>query len=114
MRTTVEIVADAKDGEVPSHEECFWAMLALSGKLHFANRDLERVIENKEEPKKLKFMMDIMYKDVESLRIDHYNFLKKSPIEWLGDSGNPFSESTKKFREMGKKIIKNATGMDLD
>lgn len=29
MRTLGEIVNAANDGQVPSHEECFWALLAL-------------------------------------------------------------------------------------
>ena len=43
-RTLVEIVEGAKDGERPTAEECYWAMLALDALTHFDRDALMRLI----------------------------------------------------------------------
>ncbi len=115
MRMLCEIVADAKDGVVPTHEECFWAMLALSGKLHFANRTAIAISEKIDggEDRKILLSVKIHLRSEKNVREDHFNFLRKDPKEWLGDSGNPFTEESKKWMEMGKAIIEKATAQKL-
>lgn len=119
MRTTNEIVADAKDGKIPTHEECFWAMLALSGRMHFFVRDLEAIGEaldtqvlNGEDPtkrnNKILLRCAVHIGTQQKVRKTRIDFGNKSPQEWLGDSGNPFHPDTIKFMDMGKKLLDNA------
>jgi hypothetical protein len=112
-RMICSIVADAKDGKVPSHEECFWTMLALSSMLHFSRRDLENIAEAMDKEKNLDMACKIHLTSSEHVHETHYKWMRLTPKKWLGDSGNPFTEESKKWREMGRKIIKNATGIDV-
>jgi hypothetical protein len=43
MRSLSDIVTAAKDGEMPTHEECYWAMLALDGLVYFDHHALQRL-----------------------------------------------------------------------
>lgn len=110
MRQICEIVADAKDGKIPTHEECYWVMLALSGKLHFANGDLRKIAEamEKGDANKLMFSAKLQLSSEQKVYSDHFNFLKTDPLKWLGTMGNPFTEENKRFTDMGKQIIANA------
>lgn len=45
MRTLSEIVEGAKDGQRPTAEECYWAMLALDALAHFDRDALMRLID---------------------------------------------------------------------
>lgn len=40
VRTLYEIVDGAKDGNRPTHEECYYAMLVLAGLLNMASKDI--------------------------------------------------------------------------
>jgi hypothetical protein len=112
-RMICEIVADAKDGKIPSHEECFWTMLALSGMLHFSRRDLEGIAEAMDKGGNLERVCKIYLKSEESVHETKSKWLRLAPKKWLGNSGNPFTEENKRWRDMGRKIIKNATGIDV-
>jgi hypothetical protein len=112
-RMICSIVADAKDGKIPSHEECFWTMLALSSMFHFARRDLESIAEAMDKGKNLERVCEMHLSGTNGVRETYYKWMRSTPKKWLGDSGNPFSEESKKWRDMGRKIIKNATGIDL-
>lgn len=46
MRTLGEIITSAKDGHKPSHDECYWAMLALSALHHFDHHALLELVDN--------------------------------------------------------------------
>ena len=115
MRTTAEIVSDAKDGIMPSHEECFWAMLALSGKLHFAQKDLEAIGKEMEENRGKPRPMGILLRCPSKSEVfsSHHKFLNKDPKEWLGKSGDPFSAENQEIRKIGKKLINKAAGKNL-
>lgn len=115
MRNIAEIISDAKDGIVPNHEECFWTMLALSGKLHFAMRDLEAIGEalTLYNDNKLRLFCELRVKSKESVFTDKFHFHKLDPKKYVGNSHNPFSEECRQWRDMGKKIIENATGVKL-
>lgn len=114
QRDICSIVADAKDGKIPSHEECFWTMLALSGMLHFSRRSLECIAEKMGDDKKLLTACTIHLGSMECVNEERFKWMKTNPQVWLGEMGNPFSKENKAFRDMGKQIIKNATGLDLD
>lgn len=113
MRSICEIIADAKEGKIPTHEECYWTMLALSSMRHFSNRTLESLAESMDKNKNLILSCGIHLKSQEYLYDLHFKQVKSDPKEWLGAAGNPFSEENKKWRDLGRTIIKNATGTDV-
>ena len=121
MRTVNEIIIDAKDGKVPTHEECFWAMLALSGRLHFTWNDLKNIaeayeclegVQNEEEEKKVKkklfLRLHMHARNTSIIWNERTKFGNIDPQVWLGDMGNPFNPETIKFHDMAKKILDKA------
>lgn len=108
MRSIAAIVSEAKDGKVPSHEECFWVMLALSGMLHFSRRELGDIAECIGDDKRLLFNVKLRLKDYETTFGKGHKWLNMDPQKWLGDSGNPFHPDTKAFHDMAQKILDNA------
>jgi hypothetical protein len=112
-RMICSIVADAKDGKIPSHEECYWTMLALSSMLHFSRRNLESIAESMDTGKNLEMTCKIYLGSADKVQEERFKWMRTPPKKWLGESGNPFSEENKKWRDMGRKIIKNATGLDV-
>jgi hypothetical protein len=109
MRSIAAIVSDAKDGIVPSHEECFWVMLALSGMLHFSRSTMESIAKSfKEDDKRVVFTAKLHLTSHERTFKERYDWLKADPQIWLGDTGNPFHPETKKFHEMAQKIADKA------
>jgi len=121
MRTTNEIIIDAKDGKIPSHEECFWAMLALSGRLHFTYGDLKAIAEAYEATKanidkaesdkaqkQLQLRLHMHATSASKIWKERASFGNMDPQVWLGDMGNPFDPKTAKFHDAAKKILENA------
>lgn len=49
MRKLVEIIESAKDGQMPTHEECYYAMLALSALHYFDHHALSELDEKHRE-----------------------------------------------------------------
>jgi hypothetical protein len=100
MRTLSEIIESAKDNNMPSHEECYWAMLCYESMLNIDHRALREALLN-EKPiqefiRKLKAENSFnMYK----------NALNKPPRDFLGPSNDPSNPGYQRFREIGKKII---------
>lgn len=55
MRTLYEIINDAKDGNMPTHEECYWAMLCYDGLHNGDHRRLrEELLSEKRSPEFLR------------------------------------------------------------
>ena len=111
MRNTIDIIADAKEGKIPTHEECYWALLVLAGLNHFYRKDLESIQEtlySDKKPEMKEVLMGLRLQKDKTILSGYLLAVKKPPAEWLGDSGNPFHPDTKKFMDMGKKIIANA------
>lgn len=113
-RRIVDIVADAKEGKIPTHEECYWALLSLSSMNHFQNQDLIKIEEaynatlNEPEDLAKKRMilglcLSLRAKDV---RKGHLARMRNTPSKYLGYLGNPFTEEAKKFRKMGEGLLK--------
>ncbi len=101
MRTLYEIIESAKDGQKPTHEECYWAMLALSS-LHFF--DHHHIMQTVEHPN---WVTDDfgrkMWAD-ESLNC-FKRALEKSPEEWVGVENDPSNPDYQEFRRSGKKLL---------
>ncbi len=100
MRTLSEIIESAKDGNMPSHEECYWAMLCYSWLLNADHRQLrEALLAEKPAPefiRKLKAENSFnMYKSA----------LNKTPKEFMGPSNDPSNSEYQKFRKIGTKIL---------
>jgi hypothetical protein len=84
MRTLIEIIEAAKDGNKPTHDECYFAMLAIDALSTFTTRDLRNVGFGTREAKLLspKFLAEE----------DHKRWrraLNKPPDEWLGPNNIP-------------------------
>lgn len=114
MRRIVDILSDAAEGNVPNHEECYWALLALRGKLHFVFQDLQKIAEayEKQNPMQLEISLRMRAGSAEKIFSDRQKFQLMDPKKWLGDSGNPFTEENKQFKDMADMILKKALKKD--
>jgi len=105
MKKLIEIVESAKDGKMPTHEECYWAMLALSHLHYFETTDLRSVAANKE--------------DVRTKMITEEAFrrrkiaMDKSPKDWVGWSHDPSNPEYQKMRATARRKWPSKTS-DLD
>jgi hypothetical protein len=99
MRTLFEILEDAKDGNMPSHEECFYAMLAVDGLRYFDAKALRDMVQNPSSP-----FNTPAFQEGESVKRKKAAF-DKSPQEWLGDTGDPASSKYQAIRNFGKKAL---------
>ncbi|MCE7039261.1 hypothetical protein [Dyadobacter sp. CY312] len=114
MRRLVDILVDASDGKIPSHEECYWALLMLKSVNHFQKRDLEgieeRYLKFKEDPsdKNLKLLSTTLGMRLAGLGEKAHRTMRTDPLTYLGDSGNPFTEENKAWSDMGDKILSKA------
>ncbi len=104
-RTLFEIVEAAKDGEKPTHDECYWAMLALSALLHFDSRALRnQAFSNTKVPLKME--------SEESFR-RHKSAFQTPPQRYVGASNNPANPEYQTMRRMAFKVFEKATGEKL-
>jgi hypothetical protein len=108
MRKINEIVSDAAQGNIPSHEECYYALLALRSKLHFYHRDLIAIAEAYERQKVTGVAVALRANSRDKVMKDRIDFSNLTPLEFLGESGNPFTEENKKWRDMADKIYDKA------
>jgi len=97
--TLSEISEDAKDGNMPTHEECYWAMLCfnilLNGDHH---KLLEELLKDKRAPEFLRKMK------ADNSHNAYRNALNKSPKDWLGPNWDPSNPEYQRFRKIGNKI----------
>ena len=100
MRTLSEIIDSAKDGNMPTHEECYWAMLCFNALLNDDHRRLrEELLAEKPTPGYIRAT-----KANNSFNA-YKSALNKSPKEWLGPNHDPSNPEYQKYRKMGNKII---------
>jgi len=98
MRTLFEIIESAKSGEMPSHEECYWAMLALEALGFFDHQALSNLANR---PSKIR-TPEFQWK--ESFR--RYKIaLDKDPKEYCGPSNDPSTPEYQKRRSISLKIL---------
>jgi hypothetical protein len=100
MRTLFEIVAGAKHGNRPTHDECHFAMLALANLLAMDHRDLR---ETCTDPKRSQSALwRLLAADGSARR--YQAALDADPQRWLGDDvpGNPEHDW---FRAAGKRPL---------
>ena len=98
MRTLSEIVEGAKDGQRPTAEECYWAMLALDTLAHFDRHALMRLID---ESAKVEIMAN------ESLA-RFRRAMDVDPRKWMGWDNDPANPLYQKQRRMAIAILQKA------
>jgi hypothetical protein len=107
MRTLYEIIEAAKSGNKPTHDECYWAMLALSALSFFDKRDLREIAHGK-----VNKIMTPEWRANESWN-RWKRALDKSPKEWVGPNNDPANPDYQKMRKAGlallDKVMKGAT-----
>lgn len=103
MRNLFEIVDGAMDGNMPTHEECYWAMLALSALHYFDYSDLRSLcFKEKTNPAINKLKVEESFKRFQAA-------LNKSPKEWIGPDNDPSNPEYQKFRKIEAKIFDKFT-----
>jgi hypothetical protein len=101
MRTLDEIIESAKDGNMPTHEECYWAMLVYESMLNIDHQQLQEALLPKRVP-------EFIRKEKANNSFNMYkNALNKSPKEFMGPNNDPSSAAYQKMRQMGKRILEN-------
>lgn len=106
MRNLSEIIETAKDGEMPSHEECYWAMLALDALGFFDHRALSDLANR---PNKI-FGPDHYWKESFNRRKRAY---LKDPQTYVGPNNDPSNPDYQKMRTVALKIYDKALKGEL-
>ena len=104
MKTLFEIIDSAKDGKMPTLEECYYAMLALSA-LHFFDH---RILQGLDKPKHQKEWW-IKLQAEESFKRFKVA-LDKSPKDYVGWENDPANPDYQKRRNIGRKIMDKVIG----
>ncbi len=99
MRNLGDIIEAAKDGQMPTHEECYWAMLALHSLAWFGKNDLLQIAYD-ERPK---LFLTPQRRCDESVKRWGLAY-KKDPKEWVGPSFDPSNPEYQRERAVHKKI----------
>jgi hypothetical protein len=110
VRTLFEIVEGAKDGNKPTHEECYYALLALSALHYFDHHEIMNIHEAA-EGNKPSLLLRIKGAFPESFN-RFKRALDKDPREWLGKNV-PEDPEYQKMRGLAFKVAERATGVDL-
>ena len=104
MRKAIDIIIDAKDGKMPSHEECYYTLLALASNSHFLERSLIEIEEAFLSSDKKGVFVSKM--QANGIRKRQKQFRDQDPLLYLGAWHDPLNESGKPFREMADRIFK--------
>lgn len=99
MRTLYEIINSAKDGDMPTHEECYWAMLCYEAMLFFDHKNLCDALMKKPEPEFIRKMkaensFDMIKKA-----------MNKSPKDWIGWDNDPSNPEYQQRRKIGNALF---------
>lgn len=103
MRTLLEIIDSAKSGQMPSHEECYYAMLALSALHYFDHHVLSELDEKHRQAWWINLQINESFGRFK-------NALDKSPKDWIGWNNDPANPEYQKQRKIGKKILDKVLG----
>ena len=101
MRTLSEIIDSAKDGNKPSHDECYWAMLALSALHHFDHRALMELPDKTNA--QLAFRLN--WEREETFRRSKAAYAK-SPQEYVGWNNDPANPEYQRERQVALRLFK--------
>ena len=99
MRTLYEIINSAKDGDMPTHEECYWAMLCYEAMLYFDHTNLRDALMKEPAP-------DFIRKMKAENSFNMYKMaLDKSPKDWIGTNNDPSNPEYQKRRKISNAIF---------
>ena len=96
MRTLGEIIESAKSGKKPTHDECYWSMLALESLGTLDSLDIRKLLE----PSKIFTPEHVHEKNWDRWK----KALGIDPKVWIGPHNDPSSAEYQKQREISKKI----------
>jgi hypothetical protein len=100
MKTLFEIIESAKDGNMPTQEECYYAMLCLDAIGGIDHRQLQQeLFAEKQAPEPIRKM-----KAKNSFDMWH-NALNKSPKDYLGWNNDPANPEYQKIRKLALNIF---------
>lgn len=97
MRKLIDIISSAKAGDIPTHDECYYALLAVESLSKF---DGEALMQLAFKPSKF---LTPGRQHAESFR-RHKLALKKSPLEWLGPNYDPKNPDVQKRVKARRRI----------
>jgi len=107
MRTLGDIIEDAKSGSMPTHEECYWAMLAVESLHSFAALRVLKMTAG--EPVK-----EVVRREYgRSSWSMSKSALKADPKKWLGPNHDPSNPEVQRFRSMSLKLMDKALAGEL-
>lgn len=107
MRTLREIIATAQEGQPPSHEECFYAMAALSNLVSFSVQDWKYSLGV--DKMKAITPAGVAFRAEKSFQ-RYTKALKSSPKEWLDRNDDPANHGYQKWRKVGNAIFDETVG----
>jgi hypothetical protein len=94
---------------MPSHEECYYTMLALAARLHFWQQDLLRVGETFEKhPAGASGNVAAALRghaSPERVCKDYKGFLQADPKTWLGPGHDPMTPEGKAFHALALRLL---------
>lgn len=99
MRTLREIIEAARDGQVPTHEECYWALLVFA-ELH--GFDHRHILEVKERAGEDEFAAKMWADDSQRRYLEALN---ADPEVWLGPENDPANPEYQELRKAWGKVI---------
>lgn len=100
MRTLYEIIESAKDGNMPTHEECYWAMLCYNSMFALDHRALREALLVEKQPNE--FVRKVRADNSHNMYVTALN---KSPKDYLGLGNEPNSRKYQGFRKISNKIL---------
>lgn len=103
MRTLFEIIDSAKDGHMPTHDECYYAMLALSALHYFDHHALSELDKDHRQAWWINLQINESFGRFK-------NALAKSPKDWVGWDEDPANPEYQKRRNIGKKLVDRVLG----
>ena len=106
MRTLGEIIETARDGQKPSHDECYCAMLALNALNTFDDMDFSRMYQREQDGKPC--MVKIHHEERFRREKDAFATSPEKWVGWNNDPTNPeFHERRQGAKRLVDKIIKS-------
>ena len=106
MRTLSEIIESAKDGNMPTHEECYWAMLVFNALLVIDNRTIRDLAFRPSKVLTTEFYANESFNRLK-------NALQKDPKTYMGPNNDPANPDCQKRRQVALKIYDKAMKGEL-
>lgn len=95
-KSLFEIIEDAKDGNKPLHDECYFAMLALHSLYSMTTSDLHDLVQDPSDVKRETVLKQSFSRSKTAFAV--------SPQEWLGDNV-PGNDKHDSWRKVSKAIF---------